>query len=169
MSYVCKKVVRLNGQEYYPGEVIPENEVLPERVRALKWSGYLVDTKETAGIQEGLENLFSQEEVDRKVSEAVQEALAGINQEEPEVFGGNVPIPIKGENEELVLFLMTPEEISTAVQILQMNAEEGVKAVSDVASENALIMLHAIDSRKTIKEAAKKQADLLFTEAQAKP
>lgn len=169
MSYVCKKVVRLSGQEYYPGEVIPENEVLPERVRALKWSSYIVDTEETAGIQKGQEHLFSQEEVDKKVSEAVEKALARISQEEPEAFEGIVSIPIKLENEESVLLIMTPEEIATAVQILQMNTDEGTKVIAEVKSENVLIMLHAIDSRKTIKEAAKKQADLLFTEAQAKP
>lgn len=169
MSYVCKKVVRLNGQEYYPGEVIPENEVLPERVRALKWSGYIVDTKKTVEIQEEQEHLLSQEEVAKKVSEAVEEALARSSQEEPEAFEQTISIPIKGEDEKPALLLMMPEEIVAAVQILQMNTDEGTKAIAEVKSENILIMLHAIDSRKTIKEAAKKQADLLFTEAQAKP
>lgn len=34
-----------------------------------------------------------------------------------------------------------------------------VKAITEVQNENVLILLHAVDSRKTIKDAAKKQAD----------
>ena len=45
---------------------------------------------------------------------------------------------------------------------MQMNADEGVKVVTHVMSENVLILLHAVDGRKTIKDAAKKRADILF-------
>ncbi len=46
---------------------------------------------------------------------------------------------------------------------MQQNADEGSKAITTITSENVLILLHATDSRKTIKEAAKKQADNLFS------
>ena len=45
---------------------------------------------------------------------------------------------------------------------MQLNADEGIKIITDVRSENVLILLHAADSRKTIKNAAKEQADKLF-------
>ena len=44
---------------------------------------------------------------------------------------------------------------------MQMNAEEAAKAVKDVTNENALIVLHAADSRNTVKKAAKSQAEAL--------
>ena len=42
-----------------------------------------------------------------------------------------------------------------------MNAEEAAKAVSGVESENVLILLHAADSRKTVRDAARKRAGSL--------
>lgn len=45
--------------------------------------------------------------------------------------------------------------------IMQMNAEEAAKAVKDVTNENVLIVLHAADSRNTVKKAAKSQAEAL--------
>ena len=46
---------------------------------------------------------------------------------------------------------------------MQMNAADGAAAIAGVKSENVLILLHAADSRKTIKDAAKKQADNIFS------
>jgi len=44
---------------------------------------------------------------------------------------------------------------------MQMNAEDGSKEIAGVTSENVLVLLHAADSRKTIKNAAKEQAGKL--------
>ena len=46
---------------------------------------------------------------------------------------------------------------------MQMNATEGAEAIAGVKSENILILLHAADTRKTIKDAAKKQVDNIFS------
>ena len=48
-----------------------------------------------------------------------------------------------------------------AVDIIQTNAEDSVKAIADVSSEAVLIFVHAIDSRSSIKKAAKKRASVL--------
>ncbi len=45
---------------------------------------------------------------------------------------------------------------------MQLNAEDAARAVSGVESENVLILLHAADSRKTVKTAAKERADKLI-------
>ncbi len=48
---------------------------------------------------------------------------------------------------------------------MQMNAEDGVKEIAGVTSDNVLVLLHAADSRRTVKNAAKEQAvKLLHTD-----
>ena len=75
-------------------------------------------------------------------------------------------IPVKGgsdgENEQQTAVPTTPDEIQQVFSIMQMNATEGAEAIAGVKSENVLILLHAADARKTIKDAAKKQADNIF-------
>ena len=49
------------------------------------------------------------------------------------------------------------------VDVLQMNADDGAKAVANVKSDSVLILLHALDTRATVKKAAQKQHDTLFS------
>ena len=51
--------------------------------------------------------------------------------------------------------------------IMQMNADEAAKAIKDVKSENILVVLHATDSRVTVKRAAKSQAEELLLDDKA--
>ena len=44
-----------------------------------------------------------------------------------------------------------------------MNADDGAKAVANVKSDSVLILLHALDTRATVKKAAQKQHDTLFS------
>lgn len=133
--------------------------------------------------QQGI--LYTQEQLDSMIAEAVEEAVNNtvmeMNQgqeeiqEAPaalletgfEVYNGTVQISVKcesdGENEQVMAVPAAPEEIRQVFSVMQLNAEDGAKAVADITSENVLILLHAADSRKTIKDAAKKQADKLFS------
>ena len=56
---------------------------------------------------------------------------------------------------------LTEGDVQHIFSIMQMNAEEAAKAVKDVTNENVLIVLHAADSRNTVKKAAKSQAEAL--------
>lgn len=80
---------------------------------------------------------------------------------------GTVQISVKvasdGENEQITVVPAKPEEIQQVFSIMQRTAEEGAKVIAGVTNENVLILLHAADSRKTIKDAAKKQADNIFS------
>ena len=104
-------------------------------------------------------------EMEQKQKE-LQEA-AGVLQEEGFLFEGTVIIPVKGgsdgDNEQQTAVPASPEEIQQVFSIMQMNATEGAEAITGVKSENVLILLHAADTRKTIKDAAKKQADNIFS------
>ena len=128
-------------------------------------------------------SFYTQEQLDKMVAEAVDEAVnntvlemeqkqkelqeaAGVLQEEGFLSEGTVIIPVKGgsdgDNEQQTAVPATSEEIQQVFGILQMNAPEAAAAVADVESENVLILIHAADSRKTVKKAAIEQADKLF-------
>lgn len=53
---------------------------------------------------------------------------------------------------------MSEENIVQAVSIMQMKAADAEKAIKDVVNESVLIFLNALDSRKSVKDAAKKKA-----------
>ena len=73
-----------------------------------------------------------------------------------EIGTDTIPVPIP----------MHPADIVAAIEIMQQNVENAVKAVKDVANEDILILLDSADSRKGVKEAAKAQAAKL---AEAQP
>lgn len=179
MQYLCEKQLTAGGTTFYPGNIIPDGVILPERGSKLKRNGYISEFDENA-VQKPADNqtvMFTQEQVGSMINEAVaemqqkheelQQAVAELKETEPGAFEGTVQISLKGdsdgENEQVTVIPATPEEIQQVFSIMQLNAEEGAKAIADAQSENVLILLHATDSRKTIKEAAKKQADNLFS------
>lgn len=173
MRYLCTKQLTAGGETYYPGEIIPDGVILPERSGKLLRSGYISEVSEEFWQTPvtGMETLFTQEEVTAMIAKAVEEVeqkysdeIAKLEEMEDGTYAAAVTITVKGDSDDQNVDVpATPEEIQRSFAILQMNAEEGVKAIADVKSENVLIIVHAIDNRKTVKEAAKKQADNLFS------
>lgn len=180
MQYLCVKQLSLAGTVYYPGEIIPDSVILPERSGKLIRSKYISEFNEEA--QTGMpKDGYSQAEVDQMVEkavskateemklnqEALQEAATGLVEMESGVYEKTMLITLKdnsgGDSEQATAVPVTQEEVQRVFDILQLNAEEGAKAITEIKTENVLILLHAADSRKTIKEAAKKQADNLFS------
>lgn len=195
MQYLCLKQLTVAGKPYYPGDTVPDGAILPERSDKLVKSGYISKLHEAA-MQEGSAMLpkegipadgevFTREQVERMLSEAIEEAVnntilemerkqAGPHQYTaelqaipPDIFEDTVLISVRaegsGENRQMMALRAEPQEIQQVFSIMQLNAEEGARAVADVRSENVLILLHVADSRKTIKNAAKEQADKLFS------
>ncbi len=184
MQYLCLKQLTVGKTTYHLGDTIPDDVILPARSEKLIRSGYISKLDEETEYSKNESGLFTQEQVDKMIAEAVDEAVnnmvvemeqkqkalqeaAGVLQEEGFLSENIVIIPVKGDadgdNEQITTILMTPNEIQQVFSIMQQNADEGSKAIATIKSENVLILLHAADSRKTIKEAAKKQADNLFS------
>lgn len=183
MKLIAKKPCSFGGQRFFIGDEIPENLVADPT--AQEKLGVIAIANDTNGVPGGESGaFFTLEQVEKMVDEAVDEALNNMVlemeqkqkelQEETddlqnEVFlsEGALIIPVKGDsdgdNGRQMVVPITPEEIQQVFDIMQMNADEGAKAIADVTNENVLILLHAADSRKTIKDAAKKQADKLFS------
>lgn len=191
MEYVCTKSISLAGAKYHPGDIIPDGVVLDSRVGKLKSSGYITDIdaspetfKENKGIPKRTEALYTQEEMDATVAEAVDEAVnntivemqkkqdelqayvAELQETSPETFAGTFMIPVKAEdsedeNAQYISLPMTPEGVTQVITVMQSKANEGIEAISDITDENVLILIHALDNRVTVKNAAKKQAGTL--------
>lgn len=87
--------------------------------------------------------------------------------QEIEQNASEIPIEVKveydGEKEQMLSLLMRPEELQIVISIMQMTAEEGVTEITTVESNNILILLHALDRRKTIKNAAREREVMLYS------
>lgn len=194
MQYLCLKQMTLALVKYYPGDIIPDGVILPERSTKLISSGYISELDE-AVLQEGAAmvpkdgipadgEVFTQKQVEQMLAEAVEDAvnntIVEMEQKQAELqqyaaalqaipsdaLGSTVTISVQiegsGENVRMMALQVEPGEIQQTFSIMQMNVEDGVKAITEIDSEHVLILLHAADSRITIKNAAKKQADKIF-------
>lgn len=183
MSLIAKKPCSFGGRQFYIGDEIPENLVADAKMQ--EKMGVITIANDTKGVSGGESGtFFTQEQVEKMVAEAVAEAVnntvlemeqkqkelqetADVLQGEGFLPEGTVIIPVKGgsdgNNEQQTAVPATPEEINQVFSIMQMNATDGAEAIAGVKSENVLILIHAADARKTIKDAAKKQADKLFS------
>lgn len=170
MRLIANKPCSFGGRKFYIGDEIPENLVADARLQEKYGVITTVnDIEGGSGTQSG--SLFTQKQVEKMIAEAVEEAEkkkedqpAELKEKEPGAYDGAILISIKGEsNEQQTVVPATPEEIQQVFSIMQMNATEGAEAIAGVKSENILILLHAADTRKTIKDAAKKQADNIFS------
>lgn len=182
MRYWCEKQLTAGEVTYHPGEIIPDGVILPERSSKLIRSGYIseLNLEMTDSAGSGQERVFTEKEVNAMIADALAEAekgneeriaelqgyVAELQEIEPGAYEGTVQISVKsasdGENEQITAIPAKPEEIQQVFSILQMNVEEGIRVITDVTSETVLILLHAADSRKTIKNAVKDRADKLF-------
>ncbi len=134
-GYIALKTITLSGVEYVEGATIPADAVLPSRVPAL------IRTKKIARINEHPAEAQETPQNDAKVFE-------GVN------------LPIKTENGVLEL-PASGEDIVKAVELLQMNADDAIQAVKEIESDTVLIIVDAIDGRKTVKAAVKARAEEL--------
>ena len=180
MQYLCAKQLTAGGTTYYPGEIIPDGVILPERSGKLINNGYIseMNVEVSHGAFSGQGKLFTEKQVDaivarelEKVTAEFEKSRESMKAELVEIESVDMPETVlitvnresDGENEQSTAVPATPEEIQQVFSIMQLNAEEGAKAITEVQSENVLILLHATDSRKTIKNAAKEQVENLFS------
>jgi len=196
MQYLCERQLVLGGSTYNPGDIIPDGVVLDSRAGKLENSRYISVIRNTQPLpcssgtampHSGAVTLYTKEEVDQIVAEAIEEAVnntvmemeqkqqelqgyaAELRETVPGAYEGTVQISIEGtadgDNAQATVIPATQEEIQKVFSIMQMNAEDGVKEIAGVTSDNVLVLLHAADSRKTVKNAAKEQAvKLLHTD-----
>ena len=94
--------------------------------------------------------------VKRKVIAGNNEGVAPVASLESTL----IAIPVLGEEENFAVSL-SDEQIVEVFTVLQLTADDAIKAIGEMTAENALILIHRIDDRKTVKAAAEKRANEL--------
>lgn len=175
MRLIAKKPCSYGGKKFFIGDEIPAELVVNiEREEKL---GVISAANDEAGVPEQSGALYSQEQVDEMIADAVTNADKGFTQEqvdemiksavaELEPFDSDnagFTVTVKGEGDNVTAVSCSAEDIQSVVDVLQMNADDGAKAVTSVQSDSVLILLHALETRATVKKAAQKQHDTLFS------
>ncbi len=175
MRLIAKKPCSYGGKKFFIGDEIPAELVVNiEREEKL---GVISAANDEAGVPEQSGALYSQEQVDEMIADAVANADKGFTQEqvdemiadavtELEPFDSDnagFTVTVKGDGDNVTAVSCSVEDVQSVVDVLQMNAEDGAKAVASVQSDSVLILLHALDTRATVKKAAQKQHDTLFS------
>lgn len=146
-GYTCIKPCTFGGVAYKVGDAIPSEAVLPSRERALIKQGFIAPAVDTQVLLQENKTLKAKVEALEKTAARASESPQ-IRTNEPESIV--IPITAKGGVLELVA---TPDDIIKAVTTMQLNAEEAAKAVGEIETEEALILIDALDTRKTVKTA----------------
>jgi len=128
MNYIALKPCRFNGNNYVAGDTIPGDAVVPSRVQVLKIQGIIANNPE-------LEK--------RPVSAPASPAKHKI------------PIIKATGRFEIEL---APEQILIALEIIQKVTDEAIKDINSIDCEETLILIDRIDSRKSVRDAAKERA-----------
>jgi hypothetical protein len=195
MRLIAKKPCSYGGKKYFIGDEIPAELVVNiEREEKL---GVISAANDEAGVPEQSGALYSQEQVDKMIADAVANADKGFTQEQVDKMiadavanadkgftqeqvdemiqsavaelkpfdsdNAGFTVTVKGEGGNVTAVSCSAEDVQSVVDVLQMNAEDGAKAVASVKSDSVLILLHALDTRATVKKAAQKQHDTLFS------
>lgn len=155
MKLIAKKRCRYGGRKFFAGDEIPADIVLNvEREEKL---GVISIANDEAGVPEQSGALYSQEQVDKMMADAVAE-LKPFDSD-----NAGFTVTVKGEGDNVTAVSCSAEDIQSVVDVLQMNADDGAKAIANVQSDSVLILLHVLDTRATVKKAAQKQHDTLFS------
>lgn len=175
MRLIAKKPCSYGGKKFFIGDEIPVELVVNiEREEKL---GVISAANDEAGVPEQSGALYSQEQVDKMIADAVANADKGFTQEQVDEMiqsavaelkpfdsdNAGFTVAVKGEGGNVTAVSCSAEDVQSVVDVLQMNAEDGAKAVASVKSDSVLILLHALDTRATVKKAAQKQHDTLFS------
>lgn len=138
MKLIARKPCSYQGKKFYIGDEIPPEYVLNPKAQE--------EMGKLAIVSDGAE-----------LSETISEDDA------PELNPATVEITVQAEEGEVALDIPVGE-FQTLFDILSTTAEQGVELVPQLTSGDALILLHVVDSRKTIKAAAEARGKALASE-----
>ena len=142
MNYYANKPCKFAGKEYLIGDIIPVEALVPSRIEALKSAGIITELPETQVLING---------------EEIQPQIGIVKFELPIIHTG-----LNGGVEDI---LFDNEELKNIFMYLQMTASDAVKIIESMEEpekvRNILVAVEALDSRKTVKEAAKKKLEAL--------
>ena len=71
-----------------------------------------------------------------------------------------ITIPVNTEDGTIDVSV-TAEQLLAVIALLQLTAEDAATAIKDVNDDAQLVLIHRLDSRKTVQKAAKEKAEAL--------
>lgn len=183
MKLIAKKPCSFGGQQFYIGDEIPADLVADTKQQEQYGIIAVVNTEGVPGGESGTNNPSAQEQYELDMNELQEYRQLGVTPEQVRQFDENytelakelaqakkesaegIVINLRGwdysETGKATDVTATPEQIKHTFGILQCTAEDGAKYIADIADETVLLLIHAADSRKTVKNAAKEQKDKL--------
>lgn len=172
-GYICTKTCNIGGVAYSKGDAIPFESVLPSRERALIKQGYIAPSGAAADAKatpEGTTSMSAYVAELEANTKAMIDEMTSMSAHIARLEAATPPgTPTEGDQEtsaivvpittkEGVLELsLTPEDVITAITTLQLNADDAAKAVGTIENEETLILIDALDARKTVKTAISKK------------
>lgn len=147
MKLIAQKPCNFCGRRFFVGDEIPVELVVSPNVQAKL--GVL-----TIYNDGGVVSSNAPPEADGNTGEAVTPLRALEDQTQ-------VTIPIETETG-IQTISAAPESIIDALRIMQMDVKAAEKEIEGLKDENTLVILHACDSRKGVKNASEKKALSMF-------
>lgn len=184
MKLIAKKPCSFGGQKFYIGDEIPTDLVADAKQQEQYGMIAIVNTEDVPGGEPLNDNPSAQEQYEHDMDELQEYRQLGVTPEQMRQIDENYAelakelAQVKKESAQGIVINLrgwdysdtgkatdvtaTPEQISHTFAILQCTAEDGAKYIADIADETVLLLIHAADSRKTVKNAAKEQRDKIF-------
>lgn len=131
MAYVAIKPCRFAGQSFKIGENVPADLIQPGAAKRLVKMGIIAAQK----------------------TEDLEAATIGEEKIEEGILVSDVSIIIHAEEGDIALN-PAPEGMQAVFDVLTSNVSNAEPIIKDLTDEDALILLHASDSRKSVKELA---------------
>jgi len=140
MKLIAKKPCSFGGRKFFIDQEIPAGLVAEPEVQVRLGVITVVRDGEEGILAEGIMDISA--------------------------FDGKVIVPVvnreDGDTEERMAVPLTEGGVQQVFSIMQMNVPDAEKAISEVAEENILIVLHACDTRAKVRKAVKNRADTLI-------
>lgn len=190
MKLIAKKPCSFGGRQFYIGDIIPADLVADTKQQEHYGIISIVDTEGVPGgdaCASGSmnDNSYTQDQYERDMAELQEFKKLGVTPEQirqidegytelaeelarvKKESGKGIVINLRGwdysETGKATDVTATPEQIKQAFGILQCTADDCAKYIPDIPDETVLLLIHAVDSRKTVKNAAKEQRDKLYS------
>lgn len=87
---------------------------------------------------------------------------------EDEVNAGVFTVPVITKDCSITVDV-TGEQLVTVLTLIQGTAEAAIEAIKNINDDAILILIHRLDTRKSVQEAAKKKGEALFNASQPEP
>lgn len=133
MSYIAKKVCSFGGMDFLIGNPIPDGLIKKDRVADLVKMGVISVVPDAP---------------------ALEDVVAQVGQVK-------FALTIHADEGDLALEF-SEDEVQQVFDVLQGNVDEAKAVISEVTSENVLIMVEVLDNRKSVKSLVDERAAELF-------